>query len=38
MILNELDEVLVSQRLLPGTAFHKVWQFPGGYQEYGESF
>ena len=38
MILNQHDEVLVSQRIAPGTTFHHVWQFPGGHQEFGESF
>jgi len=38
LILNEQDEVLVSQRIAPGTVFHDNWQFPGGHQEYGESF
>ena len=39
LILNELDEVIVSQRIDPNNAaFDKVWQFPGGHQEYGESF
>lgn len=38
MILNEHDEVLCSQRLAPGTLHHLVWQFPGGLQEYGESW
>ena len=38
MILNEHDEVLCSQRIAPGTLHHLVWQFPGGYQEYGESW
>ncbi len=38
MILNEDDEVLCSQRLAPGTLHHLVWQFPGGYQEYSESW
>ena len=39
MILNEFDEVLVGQRIKPDNpAFHMKWQFPGGFQEYGESF
>jgi 8-oxo-dGTP pyrophosphatase MutT (NUDIX family) len=38
MILNEYDEVICSQRLLPNTLHHQAWQFPGGYQEYGESW
>ena len=39
IILNQHDEVLTSQRLAPNNpAFHMKWQFPGGYQEYGESF
>ena len=38
MILNELDEVLTSQRMKEGGPFHEKWQFPGGYMEYGESF
>ena len=38
MILNEHDEVLVSQRIAPGTAHHMAWQFPGGFQEYSESW
>ena len=38
MILNEHDEILTSQRIEPGTVFHDNWQFPGGHQEYGESF
>lgn len=38
MILNEFDEVIVSQRIKPGSVFHDTWQFPGGYQEFGESF
>lgn len=38
MILNEYDEVVCSQRLLEGTLHHLAWQFPGGYQEYGESW
>ena len=38
IILNQEDEVLVSQRIDPGTIFHNNWQFPGGHQEYGESF
>ena len=38
MILNELDEVLVSQRIDPGTLFDGAWQFPGGHQEFGESW
>ena len=38
MILNEFDEVIVSQRKEPGTLFHDCWAFPGGYQEYGESW
>ena len=25
IVLNELDEVICSQRLDPGTAFHNVW-------------
>ena len=38
IILNQFDEVLASQRIDPGTVFHNVWQFPGGHQEFGESF
>ena len=39
MILNQHDEVLSGRRLSPNNpAFHEKWQFPGGYQEYGESF
>ena len=38
MLLNEYDEVLVSQRLAPDHPFHLRWQFPGGYLEFGESF
>ena len=38
MILNENDEILVSQRKVPGTPFDQNWQFPGGYQEFGESW
>ena len=38
IILNQYDEVIASQRKDPGTAFQDVWQFPGGHQEYGESF
>ena len=38
MILNEFDEVLVSQRIEPGKVGHQKWQFPGGHLEFGESF
>ena len=40
MILNEFDEVLVSQRLAKkeGDPFANTWAFPGGWQEYGEEF
>ena len=39
MILNQYDEVLVSTRIsLKNHYHHDVWQFPGGFQEYGESF
>ena len=38
MLLNELDEVLVSQRIHEGHPFHMRWQFPGGYLEFGETF
>lgn len=38
MLLNEFDEVLVSQRFHEGHPFHLRWQFPGGYLEFGETF
>ncbi|TNV75341.1 hypothetical protein FGO68_gene10510 [Halteria grandinella] len=39
MLLNEFDEVLVSQRFAEeGHPFHLRWQFPGGYLEFGETF
>ncbi|CDW87473.1 probable 8-oxo-dgtp diphosphatase nudt15 [Stylonychia lemnae] len=38
MIMNEFDEVLVSQRLEPGKVGHLKWQFPGGHLEYAETF
>ncbi|CDW83762.1 probable 8-oxo-dgtp diphosphatase nudt15 [Stylonychia lemnae] len=38
MILNENDEVLVSQRKTPGQAGDGLWCFPGGHLEFGESF
>lgn len=38
MILNEFDEIITSQRILPGHAFHDNWQFPGGFLEFGETF
>ena len=38
MILNEQDEVLVSQRIDSRPLFDGAWQFPGGHQEFGESW
>eukprot|EP00347_Sterkiella_histriomuscorum_P015014 403358642 len=38
MIFNEMEEVLVSQRLEPGKIGHLKFQFPGGHIEHGESF
>ena len=37
MILNQSDEVLMSQRFSKGV-HHMKWSFPSGYLEFGESF